>query len=377
MDNVFYLDNAATTQMFDEVKNRASKFLYDDFFNPSAVYRQSVNIKREIEEARRFLLDCLGSLNDDRLIFTGSATEANNMVIFSQRNGANKKFLFGAGEHPSVLECAKELKNRGFNVEFIPLEKSGRVDEQKYKQMLNSDVAFISIQHVSNETGAINNIKKLVSYAKKANKDVKFHSDGVQAFMKFPIDVSDLGVDYYTISAHKIGGAKGVGALFVKKGARINPLVFGGGQENSLRSGTENVFGIMSFKYSAQIMKKDQKQNYEKVSQMRKELLNAFDANGIDYVVHGEMGVPHTMNVVLEKTIRGETLVHALENRGVLISTGAACSATKHYNATLESMGIPAGEILSSVRISISPYMAFDVGVIAKIIKEEIDGLKG
>lgn len=377
MDNVFYLDNAATTQMFDEVKNRASKFLYDDFFNPSAVYRQSVNIKREIEEARRFLLDCLGSLNDDRLIFTGSATEANNMVIFSQRNGANKKFLFGAGEHPSVLECAKELKNRGFNVEFIPLEKSGRVDEQKYKQMLNSDVAFISIQHVSNETGAINNIKKLVSYAKKANKDVKFHSDGVQAFMKFPIDVSDLGVDYYTISAHKIGGAKGVGALFVKKGARINPLVFGGGQENSLRSGTENVFGIMSFKYSAQIMKKDQKQNYEKVSQMRKELLNAFDANGIDYVVHGEMGVPHTMNVVLEKTIRGETLVHALENRGVLISTGSACSATKHYNATLESMGIPAGEILSSVRISISPYMAFDAGVIAKIIKEEIDGLKG
>lgn len=377
MDNVFYLDNAATTQMFDEVKNRASKFLYDDFFNPSAVYRQSVNIKREIEEARRFLLDCLGSLNDDRLIFTGSATEANNMVIFSQRNGANKKFLFGAGEHPSVLESAKELKNRGFNVEFIPLEKSGRVDEQKYKQMLNSDVAFISIQHVSNETGAINNIKKLVSYAKKANKDVKFHSDGVQAFMKFPIDVSDIGVDYYTISAHKIGGAKGVGALFVKKGARINPLVFGGGQENSLRSGTENVFGIMSFKYSAQIMKKDQKQNYEKVSQMRKELLNAFDANGIDYVVHGEMGVPHTMNVVLEKTIRGETLVHALENRGVLISTGSACSATKHYNATLESMGIPAGEILSSVRISISPYMAFDAGVIAKIIKEEIDGLKG
>lgn len=377
MDNVFYLDNAATTQMFDEVKNRASKFLYDDFFNPSAVYRQSVNIKREIEEARRFLLDCLGSLNDDRLIFTGSATEANNMVIFSQRNGANKKFLFGAGEHPSVLECAKELKNRGFNVEFIPLEKSGRVDEQKYKQMLNSDVAFISIQHVSNETGAINNIKKLVSYAKRANKDVKFHSDGVQAFMKFPIDVSDIGVDYYTISAHKIGGAKGVGALFVKKGARINPLVFGGGQENSLRSGTENVFGIMSFKYSAQIMKKDQKQNYEKVSQMRKELLNAFDANGIDYVVHGEMGVPHTMNVVLEKTIRGETLVHALENRGVLISTGSACSATKHYNATLESMGIPAGEILSSVRISISPYMAFDAGVIAKIIKEEIDGLKG
>lgn len=377
MERIFYLDNAATTKMFDEVKERASKFLCEDFFNPSAVYKQSVDVKREVENARGFLLDCLGASHDDKLIFTGSATEANNTVIFSQRNIAGKRYLFGEGEHPSVKECAKQLEMKGYKVEFIPLDKSGRVDEEKFKQMLGSDVAFVSVQHVSNETGAVNNIKKLVTLAKRANKDVKFHSDGVQAFMKFPIDVTDLGVDYYTISAHKIGGMKGVGALYVKKGTKVNTLIFGGGQENGLRSGTENVFGIASFAYAAEKMRKEQKQNFEKVKKMREELLLAFKENGIEYVIHGESGVPHTMNIMLEKSIRGETLVHALEKRGVLLSTGSACSATKHFNSTLEAMGVPNSEILASVRISISPYMDFDAKVIAKIVKEEIDKLKG
>lgn len=377
MDRIFYLDNAATTKMFDDVKEKSSKFLNVDFYNPSAVYKQSVDVKREVENSRNKLLDFLGGLSDDKLIFTGSATEANNMVIFSQRNFAGKKYLFGAGEHPSVKECAKELEKRGYNVLFVPLDKSGRIDEEKYKQMLDSNVVFVSVQHVSNETGAVNNIKRLVSLAKKANPNVKFHSDGVQAFMKFPIDVQDLGVDYYTISAHKIGGAKGVGALYVKKGSKISPVVFGGGQEDGLRSGTENVFGIVSFALAAEKMNADMKQNFEKVSKMREELLSELSKVGVNYVVHGESGVPHTMNIMLEKSIRGETLVHALERRGVLLSTGSACSATKHLNSTLEAMGVPNSEILASERISIGAYMDFDAKLIAKIIKEEIDKLKG
>lgn len=377
MERIFYLDNAATTKMFDDVKEKSSKFLNVDFYNPSAVYKQSVDVKREVENSRNKLLDFLGGLSDDKLIFTGSATEANNMVIFSQRNFAGKKYLFGAGEHPSVKECAKELEKRGYNVLFVPLDKSGRIDEEKYKQMLDLNVVFVSVQHVSNETGAVNNIKRLVSLAKKANPNVKFHSDGVQAFMKFPIDVQDLGVDYYTISAHKIGGAKGVGALYVKKGSKISPVVFGGGQEDGLRSGTENVFGIVSFALAAEKMNADMKQNFEKVSKMREELLSELSKVGVNYVVHGESGVPHTMNIMLEKSIRGETLVHALERRGILLSTGSACSATKHLNSTLEAMGVPNSEILASERISIGAYMDFDAKLIAKIIKEEIDKLKG
>ena len=137
MERIFYLDNAATTKMFDDVKEKSSKFLNVDFYNPSAVYKQSVDVKREVENSRNKLLDFLGGLSDDKLIFTGSATEANNMVIFSQRNFAGKKYLFGAGEHPSVKECAKELEKRGYNVLFVPLDKSGRIDEEKTSSSIN------------------------------------------------------------------------------------------------------------------------------------------------------------------------------------------------------------------------------------------------
>lgn len=374
---MFYLDNAATTKMFDDVCEKASVFLTENFYNPSAVYSPSVSVKRVVNESKKMLLNAL-MVNDGDLIFTGSATEANNTVIFSQRLVQSKKYVFGAGEHPSVLECAKELSLRGYDVEFIPLNEKGCVDINKYKEIIEKgNVNFISIQHVSNETGAINPISKLVKLARRYNKDVVFHSDGVQAFMKFKYSLLDLDVDFYTISAHKIYGPKGVGGLYVKKGAKIKPLIFGGGQENGLRSGTENVFGIVSFKLCVEKLLKDVEDNYVKVSQMREGLLQDLRSEGVNYKVHGEDGIPHTLNIALSEKVRGETLVHALENRGVFVSTGSACSANKHYNATLESMGVNKNEILSTIRISFSPYMNFNSSEVAKIIKEELNKLEG
>ncbi len=371
----FYLDNAATTMMHQDAINEATGFLNADFFNPSAVYDKAVEVKRKIDEARGVILSLLGA-DDGRLIFTGSATEANNMVIFSNKNLKNKKFLFGAGEHPSVMECAKELKRQGADVEFVPLDKNGQVDTLAFEKMLDSSVCFVSIQHVSNETGAINPIKKLVKMARRVNKNVLFHSDGVQAFMKLDFSVADLDVDYYTISAHKIGGPKGVGALYVKKGAKILPLVFGGGQESGTRSGTENVFNIVGFMAAAKIMDRDRAKNEQKLSAMRSELLCELKKNNIDYILHGE-GMPNIMSVSLSRSVRGETLLHALEKRGVYVSTGSACSSNKNFNATLEAMGISSDEILTSIRISLSPYMEFDAQKIAKIIKEELTKLEG
>lgn len=372
---IYYLDNAATTKMFEDVLSEGVKYYKDEFYNPSSVYYKSVEVKRCLSEAKKTLLNCLGA-DDGEIIFTGSATEANNMVVFSQKNVKGKRFLFGAGEHPSVLECAKELLKRGYDVEFIPLSKEGSVDMESYKQMVScGNVAFVSVQHTSNETGAVNPIAKLVKLARRFNKDVLFHSDGVQAFSKFGYSVLDLDVDYYTISAHKIYGAKGVGALYIKKGVKVNPLIFGGGQELGLRSGTENVFGIMTFKMCAEKVVKEIDKNYNKVQNMRKELLEELTKNGIDYVIHGE-GVPHTMNICLSKKVRGETLVHALEKQNIFVSTGSACSSTKNYNTTLEAMGVPAEEILCSIRISFSPYMDFDAKFIAKTICEQLKKLE-
>ena len=374
-ETIYYLDNAATTQMFADVFDNVSKYYLTKFYNPSSVYYKAVEVKKDLESARKSILNCLGTSDGD-LYFTGSATEANNMVVFSQRNLKGKKFLFGAGEHPSVLECAKELQKKGYDVKYLPLTKDGIIDIEKYKEIISfGDIAFISVQHVSNETGAINPISKLVKLARKYNREVLFHSDGVQAFGKLDLSVLDLDVDYYTISAHKIYGPKGVGGLYVKNGVKINPIIFGGGQEFGVRSGTENVFGIMAFKYCAERVAKDIKINHERVAQMRKSLLNEINASGINFVVHGD-GVPHTMNICFSKKVRGETLVHALEKRNIFMSTGSACSSTKNYNVTLEAMGISADEILSSVRISFSPYMEFNAKIIAKVIVEELKKLE-
>lgn len=374
MEN-FYLDNGATTKVFEEAIEKARSFLNVDFYNPSAVYDKSISVKKKINEARDYILDGLGA-SGGNLFFTASATEANNMVIFSNKNFNGKRFLFGAGEHPSVYECAKELKNRGANVEFIPLDKSGRVDEKAYLKMLDKDVCFISIQHVSNETGAINDIKYLCEAAKNINKNVLFHSDGVQAFMKQEFSVDDLGVDYYTISAHKIGGPKGIGALYVKKGAKIAPLIFGGGQESGLRSGTENVFNIIAFYEAVKIMKTDFDKNMEKLKTMHEELLESLSGQNINYEINGSHTISNIISLSMDKSVRGETLLHALERRGVYISTGSACSAGKNYNRTLEAMGLDKERILSSVRISLFPYINFDAKKIAKIIKEELTKLK-
>jgi len=374
MEKIYYLDNAATTRMIGEVKKESLVVLDQDFFNPSAVYDKAVLVKRKIEDARQAVKSALGVYGGN-IIFTGSATEANNTVIFSQRKESGKTYLFGAGEHPSVLNCAKQLELRGYTVKYIPLEKSGRIDEAAFEKLISPEVAFISIQHVSNETGAINDIKKLVKKARRVNPSVLFHSDGVQAFMKIETNVSDLDVDYYTVSGHKIGACKGVGALYVRKGAKLTPLLYGGGQENNLRSSTENVFGIVSLGLAAKKLKPEISQNYLKVQKLREEFLTALQDEKVEYIIHGE-GVAHIMNIMFLGSVRAETLVHALEKRGVYISTGSACTATKHFNATLEAMGIESNDILRSVRISFSPFEDIDVLAVAKIIAEELQRFK-
>ena len=376
MDKIYYLDSTATQPMLKEVKEEVVKFLDQEYFNPSAVYAPSVDVKRKIENARKIILDALGSV-DGSLVFTSSATEANNMVIFSQKN-KNKKCLFGMGEHSSVRECALELQKRGFVVEFIPLDQTGHIDLLAFKQMMSEDVGFVSIQHVSNETGAINDIQKLVKIARRVNPNVVVHADGVQAFMRFEYSVADLDVDFYTISGHKIGASKGVGALYVKKGAKIQPLIFGGGQEKGLRSGTENVFTIISFGLATEINRRDLKKNCQNVAAKKEKLLSEFKKQGLNYKLNSfEPCVPHIMSICLKEGIRGETLVHALEPNGVYISTGSACSATRNMNRTLEAMGVSQDIILSSVRISLSPYIDIDEDKVAEICKREIDKLIG
>ena len=240
---MIYFDNAATTRPDAESVSAAQRYLNEDFFNPSALYREGFEVHRVLNDARRRILACIAPQGFE-LIFTGSGTEADNQVIFSAARRGN--FVTTEGEHAAVYASAKELARRGMEVRFARLRADGSVDADDLLSKVDENTSLVSVIHVNNETGAVNDVAGLAAAVKKKNRRTLFHSDGVQAFGKLSFALPPA-VDFYAISAHKIGGVRGVAALLRKKGVPLAPLLFGGGQENGLRSGTENTFAILQF----------------------------------------------------------------------------------------------------------------------------------
>ena len=358
-DSVFF-DNASTTKIMPEIAEELVCFNNDYYFNPSALYyhlhRMGEQNKPTLENMRQSILKCLGGDNG-KLIFTGSATEASNLAIFGSVKKNTRKILVSMGEHPSVYNSALELKNRGFDVEFVNLDKTGKVDIDDFQKKMTEDVDFVSIMHVSNETGAINDIARLVSIAKDVNPKVIFHCDGVQAFGKINVNVDDLGVDMYTISAHKIYGSKGVGALYVKNKVSLKPIIFGGGQESGLRSGTENLIGIYTLYRASQIVTKNLDENYNKILNLKNLFLQKLTKTNLKYALHSfEDNSPYIVSVSFEKC-RAETLLNMLgDYDNIYVGNGSACSSKKMGNRVLESMGVSKSDIEGNLRISFGLY---------------------
>lgn len=358
-DSVFF-DNASTTKIMPEIAEELVCFNNDYYFNPSALYyhlhRMGEQNKPTLENMRQSILKCLGGDNG-KLIFTGSATEASNLAIFGSVKKNTRKILVSMGEHPSVYNSALELKNRGFDVEFVNLDKTGKVDIDDFEKKMTEDVDFVSIMHVSNETGAINDIARLVSIAKDVNPKVIFHCDGVQAFGKINVNVDDLGVDMYTISAHKIYGSKGVGALYVKNKVSLKPIIFGGGQESGLRSGTENLIGIYTLYRASQIVTKNLDENYNKSLNLKNLFLQKLAKTNLKYALHSfEDNSPYIVSVSFEKC-RAETLLNMLgDYDNIYVGNGSACSSKKMGNRVLESMGVSKSDIEGNLRISFGLY---------------------
>ncbi len=338
---MFYFDNASTTKISTKSLNEYVK-ASEMFFNPSALYEQAIAVKSKIEEARQFFLNTLKGKDGATFIFTGSATESNNAVLYSNITRKDKKYLISAGEHSSVYETAKHLKEIGYNVVFIPLNKNGSINVDALKQELDNSVAFVSIINVSNETGAINDIPSISKLIKSYNKNIIIHSDGVQALGKINIDLKNFNIDYYTISAHKINGPKGIGGLYIANPNKFKPLILGGGQEMNMRSGTENFPAIMAFK---QALKDLSFKNYSLYKQ-------AFISNlkGDYILVSDEKCVDNIISLCFKGT-RGETLEHILEEKGFIIGTGSACNSKAKINRVLQNF-VPRDYISGAVRIS-------------------------
>lgn len=347
-----FFDNASTTKIDKEFLDDIVDLNDKLFYNPGGLYSKGRDVKNYIEECRNNIINCLGG--DGKLIFTGSATEANNMAIMGVLKKNTRKLLFSMGEHPSVYNTAVELKNRGCNVEFVNLNKFGVVDIDDFKNKMTSDVDFVSIMHVSNETGAINDIASLVSIAKSVNKNVIFHSDGVQAYGKIEVDLFDLDVDLYTISAHKIYGCKGIGGLFVKKGVSLKPLIFGGGQEGGLRSGTENILAIDIFAKAVANAKKDLVKNTNHIKFLKNKFLEGIDNSNLKYSLHSfDDNAPNIVSISFENC-KAETILNMLNDNMIYVGNGSACSSKSIENRVLENMGVLRSDIEGNLRISFS-----------------------
>ena len=365
-----YLDNAATTKPNAVALDQARVFTNEQFYNPSALYKEGFHLVGELKKARSFLLTKIADERDFELVFTSCGTESDNQAIFSFARRGNA--ITSEGEHSAVAACFEELKNRGVvQPRYAPLLPDGRVDVEKLVELVDEKTSFVSIMHVNNEIGAINDINAIAKRVKQKNPRVIFHSDGVQAYAKVPYKLAKE-IDLYAISAHKIGGLKGVGALIKRKSLVLPPYLYGGGQESGRRSGTENVFGIKQFEYAAQQKFACLTADYTRLRGYREQLFSLLDKD-VYMRISSEDGTPYILTVSAVG-LRGEVLLHMANDKGLIVGTGSACSsnAKTRYNKVVLACGYDTKVADGTLRLSFSNETTEEEIVQAAAILNEI-----
>ncbi len=364
------MDNAATTKPSLTAFERAREYVTEYYFNPSGMYREGFALQGVLKKARSALLAPVASETAFELVFTSCGTEADNQAIFSFARRGNA--VTTEGEHSAVFASFTELKNRGLaEPRFAPLNADGSVNVEKLLALIDEKTSFVSVMHVNNEIGAVNDINEIAKLVKQKNPRVIFHSDGVQAYGKIPFKLAKE-VDLYSISAHKIGGLKGVGALIKRKSLTLPAYVIGGGQESGRRSGTENVFGIKQFAYVAEEKFKSIKADYERLREYRENLWAGLD-KGVYIRLSPENGSPYILSIAAPG-LRGEILLHMADDKGLIIGTGSACSSNSknRYSKVVLACGHDEKTADGVLRISFSPQTTEEEVAQAREILNEI-----
>ncbi len=367
---MIYLDNAATTKPCEEAFERAKVYVEEKYFNPSALYKEGFALQSDLKKARSVLLSNVADESAFELIFTSCGTESDNQAIFSFARRGNA--VTTAGEHSAVSAAFAELKNKGFaEPRIAPLLSDGRVNEEKLLSLVDEKTSLVSVMHVNNEIGAINDVNALAKKIKGKNPRTIVHVDGVQAYGKIPFRMGKE-IDLYSISAHKIGGLKGVGALIKRKSLALPAYIHGGGQESGRRSGTENVFGIMQFAYAAEKKFATIRQDFQRVKEYRERLWEGLDKD-IYLRLSDKEGTPYILSVSAVG-LRGEVLLHMANDKGLLIGTGSACSsnAKTRYSKVILSCGYEEKVADGVLRISFSAETSEEEVKQAIIILNEI-----
>lgn len=320
---MIYLDNAATTKPDERAFDLAKTYVTEKFYNPSALYKSGFALQGELKKARSALLSKIAEETAFELIFTSCGTESDNQAIFGFARRGNA--VTTAGEHSAVSVPFAELKTRGIaQPRIAPLEKDGRVNVAALLDLVDEKTSFVSVMHVNNEIGAINDVNTIAKLVKEKNSRVIFHVDGVQAYGKIPFRLAKE-VDLYSISAHKIGGLKGVGGLIKRKNLVLPAYLIGGGQESGRRSGTENTFGIMQFTYAAEEQFSDLTKTNVTLREYREMLWDSLDKR-VYTRLSGKEGSPYILTVSA-RGLRGAVLQQMADDKGLIVGTGSACSS--------------------------------------------------
>ncbi len=359
MKDFIYLDNAGSTRPCVEACEIANDVNKNDYGNPSALSSYGLRAEKIIKNAQTVIANGL-NVSKDEIIFTSGATESNNTAIFgacyrNQRNG--KHIISQKSEHPSVLRVLEQLEEEGFNVTYLPLDESGNIKLEDLETAITDETVLVSIMHVNNETGTIFDIYEIGNIIKNKNAKTLFHVDGVQSFAKFDVDLKKAKADFYSFSGHKVHALKGVGGLYIKKGVKVRPLIFGGGQQENLRSGTLNTSGIASLGKAFEVAKSNLKENFEHVQLIKSELLKLVDNETV--LLNGsENSTPYILNISFVG-LRGEVVLHELGSKDIYASVGSACSSKKG-NAMLKHYGYSEERVVGSLRFSFSRYTTLE-----------------
>ena len=375
-----YLDNSATTRQYESVTEKMLQCMRDDFGNPSSLHSMGLSAEKVMKEARSRVARAVG-FRDEEVFFASGGTESANLALFGAahaRKRRGNKIITSCVEHPAVLASCKKLEQSGFEVVYIGVDEKCRLNVDELRAQIDEKTILVSVMHVNNETGTIMPMGEI---GKMKREHTVFHTDAVQAFGKIPLEIGH--VDLVTISAHKIHGPKGCGAIAVRKGVTIEPLLYGGGQEKDLRPGTENVATIAGFGEAADIALGNLTTRAAAMERVRQYLLDGIKAEIRDVRINsieetsasGEGGFcsPAILNVSFLGT-RGEVILHGLESANIYVSTGAACSSNKkEKNHTLSAMGLSNQEAEGALRFSFNEFNTIEeMDFVLFALKEQV-----
>ena len=353
-----YLDNAATTKVTVDVLSEYLIVSEQVYGNPSSLHRKGMAAEKVIKATREVAADVL-NVNREDIYFTSGGTESNNLAIMGYLSLNKRKgnhIISSTVEHASVYECFKKLGNMGYYVDYIKPDKNGTISPEAVASKITEDTAFISIGHINSDVGVIQDIENISRVAKKTRSEVAFHSDGVQAFGKININLANSSIDMYSFSGHKINAPKGVGGIYIKKGISVEPILYGGGQEKKLRSGTENVPAIASLRIAIENVISSIKDNYNYVSMINKRFRELVKEKHINCVTisNEEICSPYIVTLAFPG-FRSEVILHHLESEGVFVSSGSACSSKdSKASRAIVSMGYDSNIADSVIRFSFS-----------------------